>query len=54
MNGKKPKGPSHKIQDKEYKRAMKRALARKPFLLSDGKYLTRDQVHDREQLRKVK
>jgi hypothetical protein len=36
---------------KQYERAKKRALARKPFLQSDGKYLSRDEVHDRGQSR---
>jgi hypothetical protein len=30
-----------------YERAMRRALARKPFLRSDGNYLTREEAHDR-------
>jgi hypothetical protein len=34
-----------------YARAMKRALARKPFLNSDGRYLSRDEVHDRNRFR---
>jgi hypothetical protein len=34
-----------------YERAMRRALARKPFLRSDGRYLTREEVHDRARLR---
>jgi hypothetical protein len=33
---------------------MKRALARKSLLQSDGKYLSRDRAHDREQLREKK
>ena len=39
------------IQQDGYERAMKRALARKPFLNTDGKYLSRDQVHDRDRFR---
>ncbi|HEV2277013.1 MAG TPA: hypothetical protein VGS02_02485 [Acidobacteriaceae bacterium] len=35
----------------EYEKAMRRFLARKPFLKTDGKYLTRDEVHDRARLR---
>lgn len=35
----------------EYDRAMRRALARKPYLSSDGKYLSREEVHDRHRLR---
>lgn len=34
-----------------YERAMKRALARKPFLNSDGRYPSRDEAHDRDGLR---
>jgi hypothetical protein len=39
------------IQQDAYERAMKRALARKPFLNNDGKYLSRDEVHDRDRFR---
>ena len=38
-------------QHDAYERAMKRALARKPFLNTDGEYLSRDEVHDRKRLR---
>ncbi|HLZ11537.1 MAG TPA: hypothetical protein VKP58_03025 [Candidatus Acidoferrum sp.] len=34
-----------------YDAAMKRALARKPFAKSNGKYLSREEVHDRDGLR---
>jgi hypothetical protein len=34
-----------------YEAAQKSALARKPFLKSDGRYLTREEVHDRTNLR---
>ena len=34
-----------------YEKAMRRALARKPFLRSEGRYLTRDEAHDRSHLR---
>jgi hypothetical protein len=34
-----------------YAAAMKRALARKPFPKSNGKYLSREEVHDRDGLR---
>ena len=34
-----------------YERAMRRALAREPFLRSDGRYLTREEAHDRAGLR---
>jgi hypothetical protein len=35
----------------EYDRAMRRALGRKPFMKSDGRYLSRDEAHDRGRLR---
>lgn len=41
----------HMKQTDSYQKAMKRALARKPFLKSDGKYLTREEAHDRANLR---
>ena len=34
-----------------YTAAMRRALARKPFLKTDGRYLSREEVHDRSRLR---
>jgi len=34
-----------------YAKAMRRALARKPFLKSDGRYLSREEAHDRSRLR---
>ncbi len=34
-----------------YEAAKRRALARKPFLKSDGRYLSREEVHDRANLR---
>ena len=39
------------LQQDGYERAMKRALARKPFLKSEGRYLSRDEAHDRDRLR---
>jgi len=33
---------------------MERSLRRKPFLDSNGEYLSRDEVHDRERLRDKK
>ena len=39
------------LEGDNYKRAMRRALARKPFLKTDGRYLSRDEVHDRGRLR---
>lgn len=38
-------------QDDEYEQAMRRALSRKPYLHSDGKYLSREEVHDRARFR---
>lgn len=34
-----------------YERAMRRALTRKPFLKTDGRYLSREEVHERARLR---
>lgn len=34
-----------------YDDAMRRALARKPFLKTDGRYLSREEAHDRARLR---
>jgi hypothetical protein len=34
-----------------YDAAMRRALARKPFLKTDGRYLSREEAHDRSRLR---
>ena len=34
-----------------YERAMRRALSRKPFLRSNGRYLSREEAHDRAGLR---
>jgi hypothetical protein len=34
-----------------YEKSMRRSLARTPFLHSDGRYLTREEVHDRAGLR---
>jgi len=34
-----------------YEKAMRRALGRKAFLHSDGRYLTREEAHDRALLR---
>jgi hypothetical protein len=38
-------------QQDEYGRAMRRALSRKPFLKTDGAYLSRAEAHDRTRLR---
>lgn len=34
-----------------YERSMRRALGRKPFVHSTGRYLTREEAHDRSRLR---
>jgi hypothetical protein len=39
------------IETDGYQRAMRRALARKPFLKTDGRYLSREEAHDRAGLR---
>lgn len=39
------------LTQNDYNRAMRRALGRKPFLRSDGRYLSRDEAHDRARLR---
>lgn len=38
-------------REKHYEKAMRSALARAPFLKSDGRYLRRDEVHERARLR---
>jgi hypothetical protein len=38
-------------QTDEYDAAKRRALARKPFLKTNGRYLSREEVHDRARLR---
>jgi hypothetical protein len=38
-------------QNDKYNAAKRRALAHKPFLKSNGQYLTREKAHDREHLR---
>ena len=37
--------------DDAYEKAMARSLARKPFMKSRGRYLTREEAHDRARLR---
>jgi len=39
------------LEEDGYQTAMRRALARKPFLKSDGRYMSREEVHDRPGLR---
>lgn len=39
------------VEEDAYESAMRRALARKPFLKTDGRYMTREEVHDRPSLR---
>jgi len=38
-------------RESRYDQAMQSALARRPFLASDGRYLSREEVHDRARLR---
>ena len=40
----------HMSSQNGYDKAMRRALVRKPFLRSRGRYLTRDEAHDRSVL----
>jgi hypothetical protein len=42
---------SRMLEKDRYNRAMRRALARKPFLKSDGRYPSREELHDRDRLR---
>ena len=39
------------LEGDNYQRSMRRALGRKPFLKSDGRYLSREEAHDRDRLR---
>jgi hypothetical protein len=39
------------LEKSAYESAMRRALARKPFLKTDGRYLSREEAHDRARLR---
>lgn len=39
------------VREERYGSAMRAALARRPFLSSDGRYLKRDELHDRARLR---
>lgn len=39
------------IESDGYDAAKRRALARKPFLKTNGRYLTREEAHDRTRLR---
>ena len=38
-------------REQRYERAMRAALKRQPFLKTDGRYLTRDELHDRARIR---
>ncbi len=40
------------LESDDYDKAMRRALARKPFMKTDGRYLSREEVHDRAHLRR--
>jgi hypothetical protein len=39
------------LESEQYERAMRRALARKPFFKGTGRYLSREEVHERPGLR---
>ena len=39
------------VEKNGYDRAMRRALAREPFLKTDGRYLSREAAHERTHLR---
>jgi hypothetical protein len=39
------------LEEDGYEGAMRRALGRKPFLKSSGRYLSREEAHDRARLR---
>ena len=39
------------LEQDVYRNAMRRALARKPFLRTNGRYLSREEAHDRSGLR---
>jgi len=39
------------LEEDAYQGALRRALARKPFLKTNGRYLSREEVHDRPGLR---
>jgi hypothetical protein len=39
------------LEEDSYARSMRRFLATKPFLKTDGRYLSREEVHDRARLR---
>ena len=41
----------HMAAESQYQGAMQRALARKPFLHSNRRYLTREEVHERARFR---
>jgi len=48
MRKKRRKGTKDQLRsDNSYDSAMRQALARKPFLKTDGRYLSREEVHDR-------
>jgi hypothetical protein len=38
-------------REQRYEQAMLSALQREPFLATDGRYLTRDELHERTRLR---
>jgi len=42
---------AHMREKNSYETAMRRALTRKPFLKTDGRYPSREEAHDRSHLR---
>ncbi|MFI5116549.1 MAG: hypothetical protein ACHP8B_07600 [Terriglobales bacterium] len=42
---------AHLLADASYKRSMRQSLARKPFLKTDGRYISREEVHSRSSQR---
>ena len=39
------------VEEDAYEGAMRRALARKPFLKTDGRYMSREEAHERAGIR---
>lgn len=39
------------FSEQRYRKALRSAMARKPFLKTDGRYLSRDELHERARLR---
>ncbi len=39
------------LSERRYRQALRSALARKPFLKTEGRYLSREELHERTRLR---